>query len=315
MVASKSRRGRETCPFVRRSYKELVLYCSLMSAPFTVACIQNCADDNLERNIAETMELVRQAHAGGAELICLPEYFPCIEPDDRALFANARSEDDHPALPAYRSLAAELKCWVLLGSIAVKLDNGKVNNRSYLLNGIGEIVATYNKVHLFDVELKAGEHYRESATVEPGTAAVVADTPWGGLGLTVCYDVRFSYLYRELAQAGADFLTVPAAFTHTTGKAHWHILLRARAIETGCFVFAPGQSGVRPWGRATYGHSLIVDPWGKVLADGGEEPGFVLAQIDPARVVEARGMIPSLDHDRKVKKAVRRNAPPRSVSS
>ena len=186
---------------------------------------------------------------------------------------------------------------ILLGSIAVKLDNGKVHNRSYLLNGSGETAATYNKIHLFDVELKAGESYRESATVEPGTQAVVANTPWGGLGLTVCYDVRFGYLYRELAQAGADFLTVPAVFTRTTGRAHWHVLLRARAIETGCYVFAPGQCGVRPWGRATYGHSLIVDPWGKVLADGGEGPGFVTAQIDPARVAKARGMIPSLNHD------------------
>ncbi len=286
-----------------------------MSTPFTVACIQNCADDNLQRNLVETIDFVRQAHAAGAQFICLPEYFPCIEPNDEALFANAFSEDEHPALPAYRALAAELGCWILLGSIAVKLDNAKVNNRSYLLNGSGETVATYNKIHLFDVELRAGESYRESATVQPGTAPVVAKTPWGSLGMTVCYDLRFGYLYRELAHAGADFLTVPAAFTRTTGRAHWHVLLRARAIETGCYVFAPGQCGVRPWGRATYGHSLIVDPWGKVLADGGEDPGFVTAQIDPARVTEARTMIPSLEHDRDIHWAGVADTDLRSISS
>jgi len=162
------------------------------------------------------------------------------------------------------------------------------------------VVQTYNKVHLFDVSLKRGESYKESNTVAAGDSAKVADLPWGRLGFSVCYDVRFPQLYRQLAHAGADFISIPAAFTATTGAAHWHILVRARAIETGCYVFAPNQFGKRPWGRRTYGHSLIVDPWGEVLADGGEERGFSIAEIDTDKVREARRMIPALTHDRAI---------------
>ena len=269
-----------------------------MSNTFRVACIQNCADDDLDKNIRETTTLVRSAREAGADLICLPENFTLIEVNDARLLERAFTEETHPALPHFRDLAKALGVSLLLGSLAIKLPSGKVNNRSYLLDGEGNIVARYNKLHLFDVDLKAGESYRESNTVEPGDRAVLARTPWGLLGLTVCYDLRFAYLYRSLAQAGASFLAIPAAFTRTTGQAHWHILLRARAIETGCYVFAPGQCGVRPSGRATYGHSLIIDPWGRILADGGEAPGFILAEIDPAKVGEARRMIPALTHDR-----------------
>jgi predicted amidohydrolase len=272
-----------------------------MAETFKVACIQNCAENNLDRNLADTITLTRAADNAGASLICLPEYFAYLAPDDQELLRAAPTEDAHPALAAFRELARELKVWILLGSLAIRLPSGRINNRSYLINGEGQIAGTYNKAHLFDVSLKGGESYRESNVVEPGTQAVVTQTPWGKLGMTICYDIRFAYLYRMLAQAGASFLTVPAAFTRTTGQAHWHVLVRARAIETGSFVFAPGQCGRRSWGRATFGHSLIVDPWGAILAEGTEAPGLITAEIDPARVEDARQMIPSLRHDRAVR--------------
>ena len=272
-----------------------------MSLSFKAACVQNCAGNDLDRNIDETVALTRAAAADGAQLVCLPEYFAFMAPNDQELLQAAPVEEGHPALKAYCALAAELKVWVLLGSLAIKLPSGRVNNRSYLIDAEGRIAARYNKIHLFDVALKHGETYLESATVEAGEQAVVAETPWGSLGMTVCYDVRFAYLYRRLAQAGAMFLTVPAAFTRTTGQAHWHVLLRARAIETGSFVFAPAQCGIREWGRATFGHSLIVDPWGHVLAEGDDEPGYIIAEVDVDRVVETRRMIPSLQHDRSIR--------------
>jgi predicted amidohydrolase len=269
-----------------------------MSGPFKVACVQNCAGNDLAKNIAETTELVRAARGEGAALICLPENFSFLEVNDERLLAGAYPEESHPAIPHFQALAKELGGWILMGSLTIKLPSGKVNNRSYLLDAEGHIVARYNKLHLFDVSLKAGESYRESSTVEAGEESVLAETPWGRLGLSICYDLRFAYLYRALAQAGASLLAIPAAFTRTTGQAHWHVLQRARAIETGCYVFAPGQCGIRPNGRATFGHSLIVDPWGRILADGGEDPGFIIAEVDPAKVEEVRGMIPSLRHDR-----------------
>jgi len=269
-----------------------------MSGKFKVACIQNCAIDDTDSNIDGATNLVRAAAAAGAQFICLPEYFTCLEQNDERYLERGFSEADHPGLAHFSELARELGVWTLLGSLAVKISADKVNNRSYLLNAAGEVVETYDKIHLFDVALKRGESYKESNTVAPGSAAKVADLPWGRLGLSVCYDLRFPQLYRALAHAGAQFITIPAAFTATTGRAHWHVLVRARAIETGCYVFAPDQCGKRPWGRRTYGHSLIVDPWGEVLADGGEEPGWVMAEIDPDRVAEARGMIPALAHDR-----------------
>ncbi len=271
-----------------------------MAAKFKVACIQTCADNDIDRNVTETEAYLRSAVAEGAELVCLAEYFSCIEADESLLLRQAFSEETHPALSHFCALAAELKVWLLLGSLPIRISDSKVNNRSYLIDAAGNIVARYSKMHLFDVALKSGESYRESATVEAGQQAVLATTPWGKLGMTICYDLRFAYLYRALAHAGASFISVPAAFTQTTGEVHWHVLLRARAIETGCFIFAPDQCGVRSSGRATYGHSLIISPWGEILADGGTGPGYVIAEIDPGQVQSARAMIPALQHDRSV---------------
>jgi predicted amidohydrolase len=222
-----------------------------------------------------------------------------IEPKRPLRLEKARPEAEHPAIPAFSALAAELGVWLLIGSLQIKLDAVTCANRSFLFDDCGRVVARYDKIHMFDVDLQGGESYRESKTFRPGDRAVIADTPWGKVGLTVCYDLRFAYLYRALAQAGASFLTVPSAFTVPTGQAHWHTLLRARAIETGSFVFAPAQCGGHAEGRKTYGHSLIVAPWGEVLADGGEAPGVITADIDPAKVAEARSMIPALTHDRR----------------
>jgi predicted amidohydrolase len=269
-----------------------------MTTPFLVACVQYCATDDLAANLAAAEEGVRRARAAGASLILLPENLAQMYPRDELLLDAAHTEEEHPALPRLQALARELACHLLLGSLSIKRPSGRIHNRSYLLGPAGEVVATYDKIHLFDVALGGGEVYRESQAVEPGDRLVVAETPWGGLGLSICYDLRFAYLYRALAHAGAAFLSVPAAFTQMTGEAHWHTLLRARAIETGCYVFASGQCGVRPWGRATYGHSLIVDPWGHVLADAGPHPGICLAEVVPARVAEVRGQIPALRHDR-----------------
>lgn len=269
-----------------------------MSDRFTVACVQNCAGTETAPNLEDCADLVREAAGKGAGLICLPEYFTGLELQGELLLPEAFAEAEHPALPLFAGLAGELDVWLLLGSLAIKSGPDRVFNRSYLLRPDGAVAASYDKVHLFDVDLTDGESYRESATIAPGEAAVVADLPWGGLGLSVCYDLRFPALYRALAQAGAAFLTVPSAFTKTTGEAHWHVLLRARAIETGCYVFAPGQFGVHAGGRATYGHSLIVDPWGRVLGDGGDARGVITAEIDPDEVVRARTMVPSLRHDR-----------------
>ncbi|MEJ2313087.1 MAG: carbon-nitrogen hydrolase family protein [Gemmatimonadales bacterium] len=269
-----------------------------MSHTFNVALIQNCAGPEVEANIAETLAMSREAADLGAALICLPENFSALSSEGPRLTMAAFTEPAHPALPRFSELAREQEIWVLLGSLPIAVAGGKIRNRSYLLGPDGTVLRRYDKIHLFDVELAGGEQYRESATVEPGSQAVIAELPWGRLGMTICYDLRFPHLYRTLAQAGADFLAVPAAFTKTSGEAHWHALNRARAIENGSYVFAPCQCGEHAGGGWTYGHSLVVDPWGRVLADGGEDPGVVLCEVDPARVAEARSMIPSLRHDR-----------------
>ncbi len=269
-----------------------------MSKPFTVACIQLNSGREIGPNVETTSRLVRQARKAGAEFILTPENTTSIEPNRETVLARAYGEESHPAIPAFQSLAAETGAWLLIGSLTIKLDATTCANRSFLFGPKGQIVARYDKIHMFDVDLANGERYRESATFRPGRQAVTADLPWGRLGLTVCYDLRFAYLHRALAQAGASFISVPAAFTRPTGQAHWHVLLRARAIETGSFVFAPAQTGEHAEGRKTYGHSLIVAPWGEVLADAGEDVGFIAAKVDPAKVVEARAMIPALRHDR-----------------
>ncbi|MCP4329168.1 MAG: carbon-nitrogen hydrolase family protein [Alphaproteobacteria bacterium] len=269
-----------------------------MSDSFIAACVQNTAGREIEPNLELTCALIREAHGRGAAFVCLPENVTAIELDDARKVARALDEKDHIAMPVYGALAAELGIWLLIGSLTCRAGADKVANRSILLDASGDVVARYDKLHLFDVDLRGGEAYRESDSVAPGDRAVLAPTPWGLLGMTVCYDLRFPQLYRTLAQAGASFLSVPSAFTRTTGRAHWHTLLQARAIETGCFVFAPAQTGTHEAGRKTYGHSLIVDPWGEILADGGEDVGVVTATIDPARVAECRRMVPSLSHDR-----------------
>lgn len=270
-----------------------------MSDRFIAACVQLTAGREFGPNIDAACDLVRRARDDGAELIALPENCSLIEPVAAEALRKAPAEEDHPGLAAFAELARETGAWILIGSLSVKRPGGRLANRSLLLDAGGEVVARYDKIHRFDVRLRDGEWYRESDTIEAGDRAVLAPTPWGLMGLTVCYDVRFPHLYRALAKAGASVLTVPSAFTRTTGRAHWHVLNRARAIETGAYVLAPAQCGVHAEGRKTYGHSLIVGPWGEVLADAGpDEPGFVTAEIDPEQADAARARIPALEHDR-----------------
>jgi predicted amidohydrolase len=269
-----------------------------VSDRLTVACVQTSSAREVAPNLAAVSGLVREARGRGADLICLPENVAMMEPNGALLRGKAEPEATHRALLAFQDLARETGAWILVGSLSVHLPDERVANRSFLLDSDGAIRARYDKIHMFDVDLPSGESYRESATFRPGDAAVVAETPWGRLGMTVCYDLRFPHLYRALAKAGARMLAVPAAFTQVTGRAHWHVLLRARAIEAGAFVIAPAQCGVHAEGRRTFGHSLIVDPWGTVLGDAGEEVGVVTAEIDLARADETRAMIPALWHDR-----------------
>jgi predicted amidohydrolase len=269
-----------------------------MTQSFKVACVQNCAGAELVPNLEETAKASRRAAAEGASLICLPEYFSCLELAGNLLLGHPLPEDEHPALPLFTAIAGELGVHILLGSLAIQIAGERFANRSYLIDSKGNITARYDKIYLFDVDLPGGESYLESATVAPGDRAVLAPTPWGPLGLSICYDLRFAQLYRSLAQAGAKMLAVPSAFTKTSGEAHWHVLAQARAIETGSYLFAPSQYGVHAEGRACYGHSLIVDPWGRVLADGGEGPGFVIAEVNLAEADKARSMIAALKHDR-----------------
>ncbi len=270
-----------------------------MSARFTAACLQITAGPEIGPNVERATALIREARNRGADFIALPENATMIEPDPDSALHKALPEPEHPGLAGFRALAGETGAWILIGSLSIR-DPGsdKIANRSFLIDASGGIVARYDKIHLFDVNLREDEWYRESDNVRPGAQAVIAPSPWGLMGLTICYDLRFPQLYREIAHAGASLITIPAAFTRTTGRAHWHILVRARAIETGCFVFAPAQCGEHAQGRQTYGHSLIVDPWGEVLADGGEEEGIILAEIDIDLVAKARARVPSLDHDR-----------------
>ncbi|HWA04015.1 MAG TPA: carbon-nitrogen hydrolase family protein [Rhizomicrobium sp.] len=267
-------------------------------SPFRAACVQLKSSDDVAENIRLASSLVREAKARGADFIATPENTTLMAPDGGAKLDNSFCEEADPALPAFSALANELGVWLLVGSLAIKVDAGKTANRSFLIDPHGRIVARYDKIHLFDVDLPSGETYRESNTVAGGSRAVTASLPWGRLGMTVCYDIRFPGLYRTLANAGAFMFTVPSAFTETTGMAHWHVLLRARAIENGAFVLAPAQGGVHANGRRTYGHSLIVGPWGEILAEGGKEPGIILAEIDPDAAQMARQRIPSLKHDR-----------------
>lgn len=261
---------------------------------FTAACVQLNAQNDLTANSAAADILIGKAAAAGAQFIILPE---------NAFFMQEPGKGATPlfdeAVEHLKKQAAELRIWLLVGSVHPPSSAGKTWNRSLLIDDQGRVTAQYDKIHLFDALLKNGETYKESDRISAGSKAILAQTPWGTLGMTVCYDLRFPHLYRALAKAGADFLSIPAAFTYTTGTAHWHTLLRARAIETGCFVFAAAQCGIHPGNRRTYGHSLIIDPWGTILAEDTEDKtGFITALIDTDRIAEARAMLPSLKHDR-----------------
>src|SRR3954469_10500366 len=269
------------------------------SSTFRVGLIQMRSGRSPAANLDAAAKLIGEAKTGGAGYVQTPEMTNIMEVSREKLFATIVPEEQDASLATFRELARALGIYVHVGSLAVKVSADKAANRSFLIDRRGEIVARYDKIHMFDVDLKGGESYRESRSYRPGDLAVMTDLPWGRLGLTICYDLRFPALYRALAEAGAVFLSIPSAFTRQTGEAHWHVLVRARAIETGSFVFAAAQGGRHENGRETFGHSLVVDPWGRVLAEGDTEPGVVLADIDPAEVAAARGRIPSLGHGRR----------------
>ncbi|MGB4057678.1 MAG: carbon-nitrogen hydrolase family protein [Alphaproteobacteria bacterium] len=269
-----------------------------MTDTLRAACIQMTSGPNMAVNLAEAERLIRRAIAEGAQFIATPENTCQIRHPATEKLKTAMVEDKHPGIPMFSKLASGFGVWLLAGSFSIKVSDRKIANRSFLFAPDGTIAAQYDKIHLFDADLSAGEQYRESDIVEPGNKLVVAETPWGGVGLSICYDLRFAYHYRSLAHKGAAIMTVPAAFTVPTGKAHWEILLRARAIETGSFVIAPAQTGEHDNGRRTWGHSMIIDPWGNVLADGGAETGIIIADLAMQDVEKARRSIPALKHDR-----------------
>jgi predicted amidohydrolase len=266
--------------------------------------IQLTVSDDPAANLAVTVGLIRQAIAGGAEFVLTPELTNGLSSSRAHQRSVFRHEDADETLAALRAEAKAAGIWLLIGSLGLLTQDadGRFANRSFLIGPDGDIAARYDKIHMFDVNVSETEVYRESEGYRPGSKAVVAETPFAKIGMTVCYDVRFPALYRRLAQGGAQIITVPAAFNHITGAAHWETLLRARAIETGCFVLAPAQAGFHPEshgkGRRTHGHSLAIAPWGEVLADAGTEPGVTLVDLDLGRVDEARRRVPSLTHDR-----------------
>ena len=270
---------------------------------FKVACIENSAGSYIEENLKLVGDLVEEAVlTSNATLVCLAEYYCVLKSSDEEYLDDSFRFEGHPALLHSKKLAKKFNIWMLLGSIPVYQGKKKIKNRSVVVDPRGDIAGYYDKIHLFDVAIKDGQDYRESSFVSAGNEAKIITLPWGRLGLTVCYDVRFPHLYRVLARSGAEFLSIPAAFTQKTGEAHWHTLVRARAIETGSYVFAPAQCGVRSWGRKTYGHSLIVDPWGNILAEGAGEEGFITAEIDTKKVLKCRSMIPSVSHNKIITK-------------
>ncbi|MCI5087184.1 MAG: carbon-nitrogen hydrolase family protein [Rhodovulum sp.] len=266
-----------------------------------------CAGDDPAQNAQTAAAMVNEAADQGAKFVLTPEVTNCLSSSRTHQRAVLTSEDQDITLSTLRDTAATRGVWVLIGSLGLTTDDadGRFANRSFLITPTGEIAARYDKIHMFDVDIGGGESFRESDGYRPGDQAVVAQTDFAPVGMSICYDVRFPYLYRDLAQAGAQILTVPAAFHPVTGAAHWHVLLRARAIETGCFVVAPAQTGTHPTTRGkprqSYGHSLVVAPWGDILADGGTDAGIVFADIDLKQVAEARKRVPSLTHDREFK--------------
>jgi predicted amidohydrolase len=268
-------------------------------ATFRVGLIQMRSGRDPRANFDDAARLIHEAKQAGADYVQTPEMTNIMEVKREALFAALAPEESDPSLAAFRETARTHRLWLHVGSLALAVSPDKAVNRSFLIDPHGEIAARYDKIHMFDVDLAGGESYRESRSYRPGEVAICADLPWGRLGLTICYDLRFPALYRALAEAGASFLAIPSAFTRQTGEAHWHVLMRARAIENTCYVLAAAQGGKHENGRETFGHSLVVDPWGRVIAEGGEEPGVVMAEIAPADIVTARTRIPSLQHGRR----------------
>ena len=266
---------------------------------FKAAMIQMRSGLNPAANIDDAVRLIGEAKSAGADYALTPEMTNILAAKREQLFAVVVEEEKDTSLATMRELARKLGIYIHIGSLAIKISNDRAANRSFLIDPKGDVAARYDKIHMFDVDLADGESYRESRNYRPGELAVLADLPWGRLGLTVCYDLRFPALYRALAEAGATMLSIPSAFTKQTGEAHWHVLMRSRAIENGSFVFAAAQGGRHENGRETYGHSLVVDPWGRIIAEGGTEPGIVMAEIDLAEVAKARARIPSLQHGRR----------------
>ncbi len=266
---------------------------------FLAGLVQMRSGRKSENNLDAATALIREAAAAGAQYVQTPEMTNIMELSRENLFAAIAEEEKDICLAAFRKLARELKIHLHIGSLAIKVSPERAANRAFIIDPHGEIVARYDKIHMFDVDLAGGESYRESNNFRPGESAVAVDLPFARFGLTICYDLRFPALYRALAEAGATMLTIPAAFTRQTGEAHWHTLIRARAIENGSFVLAAAQGGEHENGRATYGHSLVVDPWGRIVAEGGTEPGVIMAEIDPAAVAAARAKVPSLQHGRR----------------
>jgi predicted amidohydrolase len=270
-----------------------------------VACVQLCSGDEVAANIEAASKLIRRAKADGAYFVATPEMTSLMDIRPGALNKKTRPEAEDQALAAFRALAEDLAIWLLIGSLPIRIGPDTCANRSFLISPSGAVAARYDKIHMFDVEVGDGQSYRESKKFASGERAVVADIPVPGggiesarLGLSICYDARFPQLYRALAKAGAEILMVPSAFTRVTGEAHWQVLLRARAIENGAFVMAPAQGGLHRDGRETFGHSLIVGPWGEILAEAATEPTVITASLDLSAVEEARRRIPALGHDR-----------------
>jgi predicted amidohydrolase len=266
---------------------------------FKVGLVQMRSGLDPHANLTALLAAIDEAKRRGADYVQTPEMTNILALKREHLFASIVVEEHDPTLATLRELAQKLSIYIHIGSLAIKVSQDKAANRAFVIDRNGDIAARYDKIHMFDVDLAGGESYRESNNYRSGDLAVAADLPWGRLGVTICYDLRFPALYRALAEAGASFLAIPAAFTKQTGEAHWHVLMRARAIENSCYVFAAAQGGRHENGRDTFGHSLVVDPWGKIVAEGGTEPGVIIAEIDPAAVAAARGKVPSLRHGRR----------------
>jgi predicted amidohydrolase len=271
----------------------------MSAGTFKAAMIQMRSGLTPGANSDDAVRMIGEAKSAGADYVLTPEMTNILAARREQLFSVVVEEEADASLATLREVARKLGIYVHIGSLAIKISPDRAANRSFLIDPKGDILARYDKIHMFDVDLAGGESYRESRNYRPGELAVLADLPWGRLGLTVCYDLRFPALYRALAEAGATMLAIPSAFTKQTGEAHWHVLMRARAIENGSFVFAAAQGGKHENGRDTYGHSLIVDPWGRIIAEGGTEPGVIMAEINLADVASARARIPSLQHGRR----------------